>query len=88
MEVNVNPCAEGSRSRKPKRSPEKWKCNIDKAKRHSAKTLPDPPKCNHKDGALQCKTLKMHEILKFHENFYRSKCKTDQDKFLLKYRNP
>lgn len=53
--------------------------------RHSAKTLPDPPKCNHKDGALQCKTLKMHEILKFHENFYRSKCKTDQDKFLLKY---
>lgn len=53
--------------------------------RHSSKKLPEHPKCKHADGALKCKTLTMQEIRKFHENFYRSKNKSDQDTFMLKY---
>nr|CAH7764944.1 unnamed protein product [Callosobruchus chinensis] len=85
MEVNVTPCPEGSRTRKPKKMPATWKRNQEKARRHASKGFPVPPRCSRDAGAFQCKTLKMQEIRRFHQNFYSNRTKIDQDRFLIKY---
>nr|CAH7747911.1 unnamed protein product [Callosobruchus chinensis] len=53
--------------------------------RHASKGFPVPPRCSHDAGAFQCKTLKIQEIRRFHQNFYSNRTKIDQDRFLIKY---
>nr|CAH7712814.1 unnamed protein product [Callosobruchus chinensis] len=65
--------------------PATWKRNQEKARRHASKGFPVPPRCSHDAGAFQCKTLKMQEIRRFHQNFYSNRTKIDQDRFLIKY---
>lgn len=43
------------------------------------------PQCSHEAGAFKCKTLKMQEIRRFHQNFYKHTTKIEQDRFLIKY---
>lgn len=53
--------------------------------RYIAKALPNLPKCGHNNNTLKCATLKLQDIRRFHEQFYKEKTKASQDCLLLKY---
>lgn len=47
--------------------------------------LPVYPTCDHYVGAYACHELNMRDLKYFHEQFYSSHRKLDQDTLLLKY---
>ncbi|CAH1099090.1 unnamed protein product [Psylliodes chrysocephalus] len=77
----VNP----ARARKRIKQPLKWKRNVAKRLKYSAKSLPTFPECGHKSKAFMCATLKMKDLFKFHKKFHENLTKTSQDNFILKY---
>ncbi|CAG9834657.1 unnamed protein product [Diabrotica balteata] len=72
-------------ARKKGKHSDEWKNEKLKILRYSSKELPEYPKCKHNTKAYQCRSLKMQDILTFHENFYRSKDKIQQDNFILNH---
>lgn len=53
--------------------------------RYKPKGLPNFPVCEHNTNAFQCRTLRMRDAKKFHDIFYSSNIKTEQDVLILKY---
>lgn len=53
--------------------------------RYRAHDPPVYPKCKHFQGAFECRKLSIEDIQQFHDRFYISKKKIDQDTLLLKY---
>lgn len=55
--------------------------------RYSPKNVPVFPKCGHRGDkeSFVCWRLSMNDIRRFHEMFYSSRKKTDQDTFIITY---
>lgn len=54
--------------------------------RYKPKTEPQYPTCTDTlNRKLQCRTLKMEDIQRFHDQFYRIPSKIEQDVLILKY---
>ncbi|XP_046673782.1 uncharacterized protein LOC124362930 [Homalodisca vitripennis] len=87
---NVEPMPDNS-TRKRKRRVDNWKKTKDKKKRHSAQGFPNIPTCGHRERAngskhcYDCSRLNMQDIRRFHQGFYKSCNKIDQDQFILRY---
>ncbi|CAH1100763.1 unnamed protein product [Psylliodes chrysocephalus] len=77
----VNP----EKAHKRIKQPLKWKRNVAKRLKYSAKSLPTFLECEHKSKAFMCATLKMRDLFKFHNNFHENLTKISQDNFILKY---
>nr|CAI5839120.1 unnamed protein product [Callosobruchus analis] len=71
--------------RKKKVQPEKWKRNVEKARRYHQTMLPEYPVCRHQTTSYQCGSLSMEDIKLFHQTFYANTSKIAQDTFILKY---
>ncbi|XP_050306920.1 uncharacterized protein LOC126743744 [Anthonomus grandis grandis] len=76
-----------NRARKRSFQPQEWKREKAKVARYSPKSLPEFPKCGHREsnGPFLCWHLTMNDMKEFHRSFYSSKKKADQDAFLLSY---
>ncbi|XP_041989213.1 uncharacterized protein LOC121740540 [Aricia agestis] len=74
-------------SRKRNAEPGKWKRNLAKRQRYSAKTLPKRLMCTHKK-TFKCMSLKMSDVKDFFESFYAQPDKQKQDAMLLKHCTP
>nr|CAI5837518.1 unnamed protein product [Callosobruchus analis] len=72
-------------ARKKKVQPEKWKRNVEKARRYHQTMLPEYPVCRHQTTSYQCGSLSMEDIKLFHQTFYANTSKIAQDTFILKY---
>lgn len=72
-------------SRRRKCDVHSWKRTKEVRERYSAKRLPGKPQCAHKKTVFKCNELNMQDIRRFHENFYKTCCKKDQDNFILRY---
>ncbi|BES90131.1 transposon protein [Nesidiocoris tenuis] len=72
-------------TRKRKRNADGWSKNVVKRDRYKPAKLLTLPTCRHeKKKVLCCHTLKMQDIRRFHQAFYASHKKIDQDNFILK----
>uniref|UniRef100_A0A6P7GIE7 Uncharacterized protein LOC114342129 n=1 Tax=Diabrotica virgifera virgifera TaxID=50390 RepID=A0A6P7GIE7_DIAVI len=72
---------------KPKKTrivKDKWKRNIEKRNRHTAKGFPSLPTCTH-SKTFYCPKLKLQDVRRFHQSFYETPNKVDQDNFILKH---
>ncbi|KAL0861267.1 hypothetical protein ABMA27_008828 [Loxostege sticticalis] len=73
-----------NKARKRRRAPNTWKRAKAKIESH---LLVGTPNCNHNvnDKHLHCKRLSLLDIAYFHEVFYKTKNKKDQDAFILRH---
>ncbi|KAL4714304.1 hypothetical protein ACJJTC_009656 [Scirpophaga incertulas] len=74
-------------ARNRRRAPDTWKRAIAKTERYSAKSPPGTPNCIHNatNKHFHCKRLTLLDIAHFHEVFYKTNNKKDQDAFILKH---
>lgn len=84
---NIVPTPENT-SRKRKKNMQNWKKTIAKKKRHSAVGFPTLPKCGHNEeskSGFSCFRLNMQDVRRFHQGFYRTNIKVEQDQYILRF---